>query len=149
MRDNHLFTFHPSGVRSSFEFFPNESWIDFHALQTGHKAGNPDYEKNLLAYALKNVKHHINAEPNYEGHPNDFKPMEKGWMDDFDTKGAAYWNMLSGVLAIHMEIITFGSCICQAEFLSIMRAQIGELQFLAKIKGELTLINKDFLHLNI
>jgi hypothetical protein len=93
---NHLLTFHPTGGKSSYDYFAEDDWIDFHMSQTGHKAGNPDYKQNLKAYALQKVKPHVNGEPNYEDHPNDFKPIEKGWMDDVDTRQAAYWNMLSG-----------------------------------------------------
>jgi hypothetical protein len=64
--------------------------------QTGHRAASPCYKANAKAYALKIVRPHVNGEPNYEDHPNEFKPVEKGWMDDFDTREAAYWNMLSG-----------------------------------------------------
>lgn len=93
---NHLFTFHPNGGQSSYNFFADDAWIDFHMSQTGHKVGNPDYKTNINAYALSSIKPHINGEPNYEDHPNDWNPGEKGWMDDFDTREAAYWNMLSG-----------------------------------------------------
>lgn len=94
--NNHLFTFHPQGGRNSFDFFADDEWIDFHMSQTGHRAGSPCYKQNEKAYALKIAKPHVNGEPNYEDHPNEFKPVEKGWMDDFDVREAAYWNMLSG-----------------------------------------------------
>lgn len=93
---NHLFTFHPQGGRGSYDFFAEDDWIDFHMSQTGHKVANPCYKANEKAYALKIARPHINGEPNYEDHPNDWNPGEKGWMDDFDTREAAYWNMLSG-----------------------------------------------------
>lgn len=92
----HLLTFHPTGSSSSYDFFADDTWIDFHMSQTGHRVASPDYKANMKAYTLKNVKPHINGEPNYEDHPNDFNPVQKGWMDDFDTREAAYWNMLSG-----------------------------------------------------
>lgn len=95
-KGKHLLTFHPPGGSSSYDFFTDDKWIDFHMSQTGHKAGNPDYKTNLKAYSLNIVKPHVNGEPNYEDHPNDWKPGEKGWMDDFDTRQAAYWNILSG-----------------------------------------------------
>lgn len=94
--NRHLLTYHPSGGSSSYEFFTDDKWIDFHMSQTGHKVGNPDYKPNIKAYQLNNIKPHLNAEPNYEDHPNDWNPGEKGWMDEFDTRQAAYWNMLSG-----------------------------------------------------
>ena len=92
----HLLTFHPSGGRSSYDYFAADDWIDFHMSQTGHRVASPDYKTNIKAYKLDKVKPHVNGEPNYEDHPNDFQPADKGWMDDFDTREAAYWNMLSG-----------------------------------------------------
>jgi hypothetical protein len=91
-----LLTYHTAGAASSFNFFADDTWIDIHMSQTGHYAGSPDYKVNIKARELKTIRPHVNGEPNYEDHPNDFKPVEKGWMDDFDTREAAYWNMLSG-----------------------------------------------------
>jgi hypothetical protein len=64
--------------------------------QTGHSVAAANYEFNKKARSLSDVKPHIDGEPRYEDHPNQFNPVEKGWMDDFDTREAAYWNMLSG-----------------------------------------------------
>jgi len=96
VKDKQLITYHTAGAASSFDFFANDEWIDIHMSQTGHYAGSPDYKVNGKAREIKIVRPHVNGEPNYEDHPNDFKPVEKGWMDDFDTREAAYWNMLSG-----------------------------------------------------
>jgi hypothetical protein len=93
---SHLFTFHPTGGQTSSQYFGNDQWIDFHMSQTGHRVGSPDYKRNIEAYEAAIAKPHVNGEPNYEDHPNDFKPVEKGWMDEVDTREAAYWNMLSG-----------------------------------------------------
>lgn len=93
---DHLVTFHPPGGKGSYTYFPEEDWLDFHMSQTGHRVASPDYKTNIIAYGLPVLKPHVNGEPNYEDHPNDSRPMEKGWMDDFDTRQAAYWNMLSG-----------------------------------------------------
>jgi hypothetical protein len=94
--DKQLITFHPTGGRSSYDFFAEDEWIDFHMSQTGHRVASPAYNTNTRAYRLKVIRPHVNGEPNYEDHPNDFNPVEKGWMDDFDTREAAFWNMLSG-----------------------------------------------------
>lgn len=93
---NHLFTLHPPGGKSSYDFFPEDSWLSFHMSQTGHRVASPDYKANEKARQLSILKPHVNGEPNYEDHPNEFNPIEKGWMDEFDTREAAYWNMLSG-----------------------------------------------------
>jgi len=93
---SHLFSFHPPGGKSSYDFFENDKWIDIDMSQTGHAVAAPDYAFNIKARNLKNPRPHIDGEPRYEDHPNQFNPVEKGWMDDFDTRVAAYWNMLSG-----------------------------------------------------
>jgi hypothetical protein len=96
VKDKQLITYHTAGAASSFDFFADDDWIDIHMSQTGHYAGSPDYKVNSKAREIIIIRPHVNGEPNYEDHPNDFKPVEKGWMDDFDTREAAYWNMLSG-----------------------------------------------------
>lgn len=95
-KGRHLLTFHPNGGHSSYDFFADDSWIDIHMSQTGHRVGSPDYQTNIKAYQLPTARPHVNGEPNYEDHPNDWNPSEKGWMDAFDVREAAYWNMLSG-----------------------------------------------------
>ncbi len=93
---SHLMTYHPMGGSSSFDFYENEDWIDIHMSQTGHRVAAPNYRFNEKARALPVARPHIDGEPRYEDHPNDFNPVEKGWMDAFDTRVAAYWSMLSG-----------------------------------------------------
>ncbi|HLA51931.1 MAG TPA: glycoside hydrolase family 140 protein [Flavitalea sp.] len=95
---SHLFTFHPQGGKSSSDFFKDDDWIDFHMSQTGHAANSPNYTYNRKNLALTPLKPHLDGEPRYEDHPNKFKPAEFGWMDDFDTRQAAYWSMLTGAL---------------------------------------------------
>jgi hypothetical protein len=93
---SHLITFHPQGGRSSFDFFADDEWLDINMSQTGHEVAATNYKFNVKARNLTTAKPHIDGEPRYEDHPNKFNPGEKGWMDDFDTRVAAYWNMLSG-----------------------------------------------------
>jgi Protein of unknown function (DUF4038)/Putative collagen-binding domain of a collagenase len=93
---NHLLTFHPQGGKSSSDFFKDDTWIDFHTSQTGHYNSAPNYQFNTKHRELTSRKPHLDSEPRYEDHPNAFNPAEKGWMDDFEARQAAYWNMLSG-----------------------------------------------------
>jgi hypothetical protein len=92
----HLMTFHPQGGKSSSDFFPDESWIDFHMSQTGHDNTSKNYRYNQKHRELKPVKPHVDGEPRYEDHPSRFNPSEHGWMDDFDARQTAYWSLLSG-----------------------------------------------------
>lgn len=92
----HLLTFHPQGGKSSSDFFKDDEWIDFHMSQTGHHESAPNYNFNKKHLTLNPKKPHLDGEPRYEDHPNAFNAAEKGWLDDFETRQAAYWSMLSG-----------------------------------------------------
>lgn len=94
--DAHLMTFHPSGARSSSEFFNDDKWMDFHMSQTGHSSKSQNYKFNIKNRALTPVRPHLDGEPRYEDHPNEFNPVKFGWMDDFDARQTAYSSMLSG-----------------------------------------------------
>lgn len=94
----HLMTFHPTGARSSSEFFKDDTWLDFHMSQTGHSKESKNYTFNLKNRALTPLHPHVDGEPRYEDHPNQFNPGKFGWMDDFDARQTAYWSMLSGAM---------------------------------------------------
>jgi hypothetical protein len=94
----HLMTFHPTGARTSSEFFKDDVWMDFHMSQTGHSKESKNYNFNRKNRALSPVHPHVDGEPRYEDHPNQFNPGEFGWMDDFDARQTAYWSMLSGAM---------------------------------------------------
>lgn len=92
----HLMTYHPQGGSNSAHWFHNDEWLDFNMFQSGHgETDNPNYEVTASLYDKKPVKPVIDGEPNYEDHPVAWNP-ENGWFDDFDTRQAAYWSMLSG-----------------------------------------------------
>lgn len=93
---NHLQTFHPPGDKSSYDYFPQDSWIDFHMSQSGHSTTSKNYNFNLKNAALNTPKPHLDGEPRYEDHPDRWEPVKNGWMDDFDVRQTAYWSMLSG-----------------------------------------------------
>ncbi len=92
----HLMTFHPTGGKSSSDFFKDDLWMDFNMSQTGHSKDSKNYRFNQNNLALKPLKPHVDGEPRYEDHPNRFDPEKYGWMDDFDARQTAYWSMLSG-----------------------------------------------------
>ena len=94
----HLMTFHPQGGKSSFDFFNDADWIDFHMSQSGHSTLTKNYEYNEKNRALTPVRPHLDGEPRYEDHPDRFDPVQWDWMDDFDARQTAYWSMLSGAL---------------------------------------------------
>ena len=92
----HLITFHPTGARSSSEYFNEDKWMDFHMSQTGHSSDSKNYKFNAKNRALTPTRPYLDGEPRYEDHPNQFNPVKFGWMDDFDARQTAYSSMLSG-----------------------------------------------------
>ena len=95
---NHLMTFHPSGGKTSSEWFHNADWLDFNMSQTGHcDRGYYPYKKLITVdYSKKPTKPCIDGEPRYEDHPTCWNPEVLGWFNDVDVRQAAYWSLFSG-----------------------------------------------------
>jgi hypothetical protein len=92
----HLITYHPPGAKSSTDYFANDSWLQLDMIQSGHDRNAKEYQYVLHDRAKEPVRPVINGEPRYEDHPNQFKPVEKGWMDEIDVRQTAYRTMLAG-----------------------------------------------------
>jgi hypothetical protein len=95
--DEQLLTYHPQGGYKSSDFFAGDDWVDFHMFQSGHgrrdDKQNYDFPRDVQRAAPN--KPVINGEPAYEDHPINWRPVN-GWFDEFDTRQAAYWSVLSG-----------------------------------------------------
>ena len=93
----HLMTYHPVGGHSCSAWWPpDEPWLDFHMIQSGHSAKDiPNYEYVERDYALAPPKPTMEGEARYEDHPVNWKP-ELGRFDDYDVRQAAYWSLLAG-----------------------------------------------------
>lgn len=91
-----LMTYHPSGSRTSSEWFHHDSWLDFNMFQSSHGEWDmPNYRMTESDRTLVPVKPVIDGEPRYEDHPVGWD-ADKGWFGDFDVRQAAYWSVLSG-----------------------------------------------------
>ena len=94
---NHLMTYHPSGGVSSSQFFHKDNWLSFDLFQSSHGGRDlPNYEFTLADRELTPVKPTMDGEARYEDHPVKYEPAQYGWFDDFDTRQAGYWSMMSG-----------------------------------------------------
>lgn len=90
----HLITYHPMGVSSSSNFFPDEHWMDFNMLQSGHFVWDRDnYNFLLHDYAYSPPKPCLDAEPNYEEMP---VALGDCYFGAYDVRKAAYWALFSG-----------------------------------------------------
>ncbi len=91
-----LMTFHPKGGVSSSRYVQDESWLDFHMIQSSHSAGvRTNYLLVEHDYALEPVLPTLDAEPCYEDIPIDFDAAN-GYFDEADVRQAAYYAVFSG-----------------------------------------------------
>jgi hypothetical protein len=92
----HLITYHPSGLRSSSEWFQKEPWLDFNMLQSGHGARDIiDWGMIWSDYQKDPTKPTLDGEANYEDHPINWQP-QNGYFNDFDVRREAYWAVFAG-----------------------------------------------------
>ena len=118
-----LLTYHPAGEETSAEWFPDDTWLDFHVYQSGHAKRFHPVERYTQPLArLKPRKPYLDAEPPYEDIPLRFwdyldwsgpklvpsgvldergfivRPgyFTLGFFDDYDVRVHAYWNLLEG-----------------------------------------------------
>ena len=91
----HLITFHPTGGRTSSEYFHDADWLDFNMHQTGHK-DRGSWESIAKDYNRKPTKPVLDGEPLYEDHPINFDPMKHGFSADWHIRRLAYWHVFAG-----------------------------------------------------
>jgi len=92
-----LISFHPSGGRTSAQWFHDAPWLDFNMRQNGHEILYGDrYAGTRLDYDRTPAKPVIDAEPVYEDHPISFKAAELGHSTAGDVRRPLYWDLFNG-----------------------------------------------------
>ena len=91
----HLMTFHPTGGRTSSEYFHDDDWLDFNMHQTGHR-DRGSWDSITKDYQRTPIKPVLDGEPLYEDHPINFKPLEYGFSADWHIRRLAYWHVFAG-----------------------------------------------------
>lgn len=100
----HLKSYHPPGGSSTSNWLNDESWLEFHLIQSGHGGRNQkNWEMIGRDFALTPPRPTLDDEFNYEDHSVNWKP-ENGWFDDYDVRKLAYWSLCAGGCGI-----TYGS----------------------------------------
>jgi hypothetical protein len=93
--DRHLMTFHPTGGRTSSEYFHEDDWLDFNMHQTGHQ-DRGSWDSIRMDYNKPPVKPVVDGEPLYEDHPINFDPLKFGFSSDWLVRRLAYWHLFAG-----------------------------------------------------
>jgi hypothetical protein len=95
-----IITYHPWGEASSTKFWPDESWLAIHMLQSGHaKKDNPVWEWIKRDRELKPTKPVLDGEPNYEDHPINWD-KKNGYFRDYDVRRQTYRSVFSGACGV-------------------------------------------------
>jgi len=92
----HLMTYHPTGGKSSSEWFHNDDWLDFNLMQTGHwRRHKKVYRMIEHDYNLQPTKPCLDGEPQYEDIPVQLSQLNERFTA-YDVREAAWWSVLSG-----------------------------------------------------
>ncbi|HTV02376.1 MAG TPA: glycoside hydrolase family 140 protein [Luteitalea sp.] len=105
----HLITYHPKGGARSSTWLHDESWLDFHMMQSGHGGRDqPAWTWVEGDLALPNPKPTLDGEINYEDHPINWNPLN-GYFRDADVRRQAWRTVLAGAAGV-----TYGNqCVWQ------------------------------------
>lgn len=97
-----LITYHPTisddpdAFSSSF-YFPEEPWMAFHMLQSGHREYVRNYAAIGAEYHKAGHKPIWDGEPNYEDWKITVMPGEKPrYHDAWNVRKRAYWSLMAG-----------------------------------------------------
>lgn len=90
-----LMTYHPSGWKTSSEWFHDKEWLDFDMQQNGHGYADATWRNIEKDYALEPHKPVLDGESTYDEHYIDFK-VELGITTDYHVRRTFYHEMFSG-----------------------------------------------------
>lgn len=95
-----IITYHPWGESSSTKWWPDESWLNIHMLQSGHaKKDNPVWDWIKQDREVIPVKPVLDGEPNYEDHPINWD-KKNGYFRDYDVRRQTYRSVFSGACGV-------------------------------------------------
>ena len=93
-------TYHPIGGESSSKWLQDQSWLDFHMLQSGHGGKDlPVWDMISHDYSLTPPRPVLDGEPNYEDHPISPWPKwdpENGYFTAHDVRKQLYRSVFAG-----------------------------------------------------
>ena len=90
-----LMTYHPYYAQSSAQWFQNDAWLDFNAIQSGHSLNPSNYNMIAANYAKSPAKPTIDIESDYEDIPAGIKRGATR-LTDYDVRKATIWSLFAG-----------------------------------------------------
>jgi hypothetical protein len=92
-----MMTYHSWAETSSSNWFHNEPWLDFNAIQSGAKRWNNPclYECPEHDYGLRPVKPTVDIEVNYDDSVVNWDP-DQCCYTDYDVRKGSYWSVFAG-----------------------------------------------------
>jgi hypothetical protein len=95
-----LVTYHPTGEASSTDYWKQDSTLDFNMIQSRHRTRDiPVWNWVQRDYRMEPAKPVLDAEPNYEDHPINWK-KENGYFDDYEVRKQLYRTVFSGAAGV-------------------------------------------------
>jgi len=98
-----LMTYHPDYNHTATQWFANDSWLDFDAIQSGHSPNKDNYAAISADYIKNPRRPVIDIESGYENIPAGIVPGATR-LTDYDTRKSAYWSLFAGSFGV-----TFGN----------------------------------------
>jgi hypothetical protein len=94
-----LMTFHPFFAESSAQWFQNDEWLDFNAIQSGHSVNPSNYTMIASNYSKTPAKPTIDIESDYEDIPAGIKRGATR-LTAYDVRKSAYWSLFAGSFGV-------------------------------------------------
>ena len=94
-----LMTFHPTYGQSSSQWFQNDGWLDFNAIQSGQALNRDNYNKVAADYARSPTRPVMDIEPGYEDIPSGLVAGNPR-LTDYDVRKAEYASLFAGSFGV-------------------------------------------------
>jgi hypothetical protein len=94
-----LITYHPFYAQSSSQWFQNEPWLDFNAIQSGQAQNSSNYNMIAADYAKGPTRPVMDIEPGYEDIPAGIKSGNTR-LTDYDVRKAEYASLFAGSFGV-------------------------------------------------
>jgi hypothetical protein len=94
-----LMTYHPTYAQSSSQWFQNDGWLDFNAIQSGQALNRDNYNKVAADYGRSPTRPVMDIEPGYEDIPSGIVAGNQR-LTAWDVRKAEYASLFAGSFGV-------------------------------------------------